>query len=102
MNTLGTAELLEALAAQPVKKLVVASSMSIYGEGRYVDAAGRPKQCVGRSSEQLRRGDWEVRDASGQALRPAPTPETKRPSLPSVYALSKYDQERLCLMLGAA
>jgi dTDP-L-rhamnose 4-epimerase len=31
-----------------------------------------------------------------------PTPEWKLPALPSVYALSKFDQERMCLMLGRA
>jgi dTDP-L-rhamnose 4-epimerase len=43
-----------------------------------------------------------MRDAQGRALTPLPTPETKPPNLSSVYALSKYDQERLCLMVGRA
>jgi dTDP-L-rhamnose 4-epimerase len=71
-NSLGTAVLLEALAERPVRKLVVASSMSIYGEGAYD-------------------GD-----------EPVPTPETKQPALSSIYALTKYDQERSCLVAGAA
>ena len=71
-NTLGTTVLLDALLDHPVRKVVVASSMSIYGEGAY---------------------------ENGQ---PVPTPETKQPELASVYALTKYDQERLCLLYGAA
>ena len=55
-----------------------------------------------RTLEQLRKGDWEWRDENGEALVPAPTPETKVPALASVYALSKLDQERLCLMIGRA
>jgi dTDP-L-rhamnose 4-epimerase len=102
VNNMGTAVLLEALAERPVERLVVASSMSIYGEGLYRDGVGRVRAGVERTLEQLRAGDWEVRDADGGLLTPVPTPETKTPSLVSVYALSKYDQERLCLTVGRA
>jgi dTDP-L-rhamnose 4-epimerase len=101
-NNLGTAVLLEALVDHPVARLVVASSMSIYGEGRYRDAAGRTSAAAERTPDQLRRGDWEVYGADGAALTPVPTTEDKAPSLASVYALSKFDQERLCLMIGQA
>lgn len=101
VNNLGTAVLLEALIKQPVQRLVVASSMSIYGEGMYRDSQGRLIESGRRPAEQLRRGTWEVMQDS-EALTPVPTPETKRPALSSVYALSKYDQERLCLMIGEA
>jgi dTDP-L-rhamnose 4-epimerase len=97
---LGTAVLLEALVERPVARLVVASSMSVYGEGLYHDATGHPAVPVDRPIEALKAADWEVRDASGDILEPVPTPETKPVSLKSVYALSKYDQERLCLLIG--
>jgi dTDP-L-rhamnose 4-epimerase len=102
VNNMGTAVLLEALAADPVQLLVVASSMSLYGEGLYRRRDGT--LCTGeeRHLGQLRAGDWEVRDTRGEALTPVPTPETKLPSLASVYALSKFDQERMCLMIGRA
>jgi dTDP-L-rhamnose 4-epimerase len=102
VNNLGTAVLLEALIARPVERLVVASSMSLYGEGLYQSPAGQVETAMERPLDQLRRADWEVRDEDGSLLVPLPTPETKAPSLSSVYALSKYDQERLCLMLGRA
>src|SRR5215213_1086329 len=102
VNNLGTAVLLEALAEKPVSRLVVASSMSIYGEGLYRDADGNAAAGCDRDREQLKAHEWEVRDAQGRPLTPVPTPETKTPSLSSVYALSKYDQERLCLMIGRA
>lgn len=102
VNNMGTAVLLEALAKQPVEKLVVASSMSIYGEGLYKDAEGNIQTGLERKLEQLKRGEWEVYNELGTILEPYPTPETKAPCLSSVYALSKYDQERLCLMIGKA
>ena len=102
VNNLGTAVLLEALVERPVERLVVASSMSLYGEGLYRDPDGAVAAGYERPLEQLRAGDWEVRGPEGDVLTPVPTPESKPPSLNSVYALSKYDQERLCLMLGRA
>ena len=101
-NNLGTAVLLEALVARPVQRLVVASSMSIYGEGLYHNTTGELVGGAERTLDQLRRGEWELRDPSGRVLVPLPTPEDKAPSLASVYALSKFDQERLCLMIGRA
>jgi dTDP-L-rhamnose 4-epimerase len=102
VNNLGTAVLLEGLADRPVKRLLVASSMSIYGEGAYVDAAGRPVVGVTRTREQLQRGRWEPFGPDGEPLRPVPTPEEKPAEASSVYALGKWDQERLCLILGEA
>ena len=102
VNNLGTAVVLEALAKRPVKKLIVASSMSLYGEGLYRSADGQIVEGADRGLDQLRRGDWEVRGADGWPLTPIPTNEDKRPSLTSVYALSKYDQEQLCLLIGRA
>lgn len=99
-NEVGTATLLEALAKRPVARLVVASSMSVYGEGLCRDAAKRLVNPDERSTQQLRSARWELEDANGRVFVPVPTPETKSPSLSSVYALNKYAQERLCLMVG--
>lgn len=100
VNSVGTATLLEALARRPVERLVVASSMSIYGEGLYRDGSGHLHSAVERDPERLRRGQWDCLDEHGAALEPLPTPEWKPPCLASVYALSKFDQERLCLLWG--
>lgn len=102
VNNLGTAVLLEALIEKPVEKLVIASSMSLYGEGLYRTATGELRTVGERPLAQLRAGDWNWRDEEGAALVPAPTPEDKAPMLSSVYALSKFDQERMCLMIGRA
>jgi len=102
INNIGTAVLLEAIIKKPVEKLVVASSMSIYGEGLYRDADGTCLPGTDRDLDQLKRHEWELRDASGREMTPIPTPENKTPSLASIYAQSKYDQERMCLLVGRA
>jgi dTDP-L-rhamnose 4-epimerase len=104
LNNLGTAVLLEALVErrEQIERLVVASSMSIYGEGLFQDPDGKVSAGLERTVEQLRNHEWEVRNNRQQVLAPVPTPETKPPSLASVYALSKFDQERMSLMVGRA
>jgi len=101
VNNLGTAVLLQEIIEQPVKTLIVASSMSIYGEGLYSDRLGLVVASE-RPIEQLQAGEWELRGASGDVLTPAPTPESKPPQLSSIYALSKFDQERMCLITARA
>ena len=102
VNNYGTAILLEALIERPVERLVVASSMSVCGEGLYRGPDGSTHSNVERTLDQLRRNDWELYGPTGECLKPVVTPEWKTPSLESLYALSKYDQERMCLMIGRA
>ena len=102
VNAAGTAVLLEALSRRPVGRLVVASSMSVYGEGLYRRGDGQVVEGRRRTLEQLRRGFWELSDQDGAPLVPEATPETKAPCLESVYALGKYDQERMSLLVGQA
>src|SRR5215217_2321709 len=102
VNNLGTAVLLQALSSSPVQRLVVASSMSLYGEGLYRAADGTVVDHARRDDATFKTGAWEPVDDQGRPLEPLPTPEWKPPALSSVYALSKFDQERLCLMLGHA
>ena len=103
VNNLGTAVLLEGVLKQKnIQRMVVASSMSIYGEGLYKDSEGRICVAADRTLQQIKAQDWEVRNEEGETLTPVATPETKTPTLASVYALSKYDQEQMCLMIGRA
>ncbi|HEX3881042.1 MAG TPA: SDR family NAD(P)-dependent oxidoreductase [Stellaceae bacterium] len=101
INDLGTAVLLEAMTASDVRRLLVASSMSIYGEGLVRGPAGLcdPPE---RSLDQLKAGRWELETDRGEPLEPVPTPESKAPVLGSIYALNKYNQERMCLIFGRA
>jgi dTDP-L-rhamnose 4-epimerase len=106
INAIGAAVLLEELVARrdAIRKLLVASSMSIYGEGQYRNPkTGERGLAPGlRPEGQLAARDWEVRAEDGTALEPEPTAETK-PLLPtSIYAIGKRDHEEMALAVGAA
>ncbi len=104
-NTLGTAVLLERLIGRRdrIRKLVVASSMSVYGEGAYACPNCGPVYPRGRSEAQLAARDWEVRcPACAAVAEPRPTPEDKPLRPESVYAVTKRDQEELALTVGRA
>ena len=102
-NALGTGVLLDVIVNHGVhlKKLVVASSMSLYGEGQYACARCGPVAPSLRPPAQLEAHAWEMRcPRCGEPAASQPTPETK-PLIPtSVYAVSKRDQEELCLCVG--
>lgn len=104
-NTQGTARLVDRIVnnhSNHVAKVVVASSMSVYGEGTY-SCLKCGVQPGGRSVEQLAKGDWEPRcSVCGLVLSHLPTPEEKVLDPRSVYALNKMDQEKLCLLVGRA
>ena len=104
-NDLGTAVLLEEMsrAGNRIHKLIVASSMSIYGEGAYeCPKCGRVNPQL-RSVEQLLAREWDFTcPACGAPLLPIPTAEDKPLFPTSVYAISKQDQEQFCLNVGRA
>jgi len=106
-NTLGTTILLDRMSqrqrTKPFKKLVVASSMSIYGEGAYDCVQCGEVHPQLRPSEQLQAHEWDVKcpDCS-KPLKPKGTNEAKPLFPTSVYAISKQDQEQLCLIMGRA
>jgi dTDP-L-rhamnose 4-epimerase len=105
VNTMGMATLLEVLAANRdgVRKLLVASSMSIYGEGAYRCPGCGPVAARLRPSAQLERGDWEVHcPTCGAELQPMPTPEDKQLYPTSIYAINKRDHEEMALAFGRA
>ena len=104
-NTMGTSNLLQLLTSDrgQVQKVVVASSMSIYGEGAYECTNCGPVVPEIRSSRQLQQRQWELScPTCDQALMPIPTSEEKPLQPTSVYAISKRDQEELCLSVGRA
>ncbi len=102
VNDVGTAVLLEAMLEQRPRRLVVASSMSVYGEGLYRRQDGEEVAVPQRSKEDLRARRWEPRGPLGEELNPVATPESKPADLSSIYALNKYNQERMCLLFGQA
>jgi len=105
-NVLDTAVLLETLSKErgKVEKLVVASSMSLYGEGLFHCPKCDKERCPSlRPREQLKARRWELEcDQCQTPMKPLPTPETKLPFPNSVYAINKRDQEEMCLAVGRA
>ena len=102
VNETGSAVLFEALIDHPVRRVVTASSMSIYGEGLYEDCDGNLIEDAARKARTSDKQSWDPLDAQGRPLRPVATPEWKRPSLASIYALGKYVQERQTLIMTEA
>ena len=104
-NTLGGANLLDILANEEhgVEKVIVASSMSIYGEGKYDCGECGVTYPQLRSDQQLRERKWEMRcPHCGREVRPLPTDENKPLYPSSIYAVTKRDHEEMFLCFGRA
>lgn len=101
VNTLGTASLLELLVDRnrfPIRKLIIPSSMSIYGEGLYLQNNNEVFPTL-REKEQLENGRWEL-EWKGTPCDHAPTHEDKPLRPTSIYAITKRDQEEMALSIG--
>ena len=102
-NTIGTANLLQAVLESQIKiqKMIVASSMSIYGEGKYLCVECGEVTPSERTQQQLQEKCWDpVCPKCGEELTPVPTDESKPLQCSSYYALSKRDQEEMVLLFG--
>lgn len=94
-NDLGTAVLVSAMADAGIRRLVLASSMVVYGEGRYRDALGIIA-APPRTREDLEAGRWEpISPRTGEALEPELIDESAPLDPRNVYAASKVAQEHL-------
>jgi dTDP-L-rhamnose 4-epimerase len=106
INSIGAAVLLEEVLERrdAIRKLLVASSMSIYGEGQYRNPrTGEGGIAPGiRPESQLAARRWDVLDDDGLPLEPEPTAETKPLRPTSIYAINKRDHEEMVLAVGAA
>lgn len=104
VNVTGTAKMLDYLANHKnhsVKKILVAASMSSYGEGLYKCDSCGPVQPQIRNRKQLDSKDWELHCPScNSQITPIPTPETKRLDSNTIYSLTKKYQEEMCLSFG--
>lgn len=104
VNTLATARMLDVIVNDSVdiEKLVVASSMSIYGEGEYFcEQCEEYRWPSVRSAKEVGDGTWgHFCDDCGGKLAPKPTPESKRPDGTGIYAITKKTQEEMCLSIG--
>jgi dTDP-L-rhamnose 4-epimerase len=104
VNTRGTANLLDVLinTENNIKKLIVASSMSVYGEGKYYCEKCSINIYPGlRSETQLKKKRWDhCCPTCGSILAPLPTDEEKPLLSTSIYAMTKRHQEEMCLLIG--
>jgi dTDP-L-rhamnose 4-epimerase len=106
INAIGVAVLLEEIVERrgEIEKLLVASSMSIYGEGQYRNPkTGERGLAPGlRPEVQLAARQWDLTGEDGTVLEPEPTAETKPLRPTSIYAINKRDHEEMVLAVGAA
>ncbi len=106
INAIGAAVVLEEVVERrlAIRKLLVASSMSIYGEGQYRNPRTAESGLAPglRPESQLAAREWDILGDDATPLEPEPTAETKplRPS--SIYAIGKRDHEEMFLTVGAA
>jgi dTDP-L-rhamnose 4-epimerase len=101
VNVMGTATLLDVLVQErrPLRRIVVASSMSLYGEGLFQCPEHGPQAPAPRPAAQLAARDWSVHcPLCDAAMDARPTPESK-PLIPtSIYAINKRDHEEMILV----
>src|SRR5688500_868366 len=103
VNTRGTALLLDILAnaKHHVGKVLVASSIGVYGEGGYTCATCGPVAPGIRSVEQLAERRWEQRRPSCRRhAASVPTGEDKPLYRDNIYSMTKYHQEEMVLLIG--
>lgn len=103
VNSQATAEILDYLAnnSHSVKKIVLASSRSIYGEGAYYCQLHGQVYPGARSASQLKESRWDpVCPVCAGDIKAIPTPEFSRPAPASIYAATKYAQEDLIRIAG--
>ena len=104
VNCGGTANFLDVLAnnSHNVQKVIVASSMSTYGEGRYSCNKHGDVTPNARTPEKMASGQWEMECPNcGRSVHPMPTDETKEQVCSSIYAMTKRDQEEMVLNIGS-
>lgn len=106
VNIGGTALLLDIITNtrnHNIKKMVVASSRSIYGEGKYQTQSGKIVYPVARKDSDMQKGDFEAKDPeTGESVTMLPTDENSKIHPSSIYGISKQNQEQMFLTIGEA
>jgi dTDP-L-rhamnose 4-epimerase len=106
VNIGGTALLLDIITNEKglkIEKMIVASSRSIYGEGKYQNNAGKVVYPRARIAQDMEKGDFEVKDPeTGENVLLLPTDEESKIQPSSVYGISKQNQEQMMLTVGKA
>tara|TARA_B100000315_G_C14529521_1_gene565465 strand:- start:326 stop:1447 length:1122 start_codon:yes stop_codon:yes gene_type:complete len=101
VNSFGTALIYEIIVEKelPVKKIIVASSQFVNGEGIYKDNDGKIYKPYRRTNEQLEKGEWDFTDDNGNKLKWQWTTESYL-NPPNQYAISKLSQEQMSINFG--
>ncbi|HCR77751.1 MAG TPA: epimerase, partial [Chryseobacterium sp.] len=108
VNVSGTAKMLDILVNKPhqVKKVIIASSRAVYGEGKYLHPELGLIYPRPRNVEEMRKGNFEIIYPDGQILRALPTDEESKIHPTSIYGITKYTQEQMvmtaCSSMGVA
>ncbi|MFH0907535.1 MAG: NAD-dependent epimerase/dehydratase family protein [bacterium] len=102
VNAVGTALIYELIVEHklPVKKVIVATSQAVAGEGLYATVDGRRFTPNIRPESQLEKGEWEIKDDQGRVAQWLPTPESVA-NPQNQYGVSKETQEKIALSLGS-
>jgi len=104
VNVSGTAKMLDILVNKPhhVKKVIIASSRAIYGEGKYLHPKLGLVYPKPRKVEEMKNGDFEVKYSDGQVLEALPTDEESKIHPTSIYGITKHNQEQMVMTTCAA
>ena len=105
VNSLGTAIFLDILANKKhtIKKIIVAASMSSYGEGSYKCTSCGIVRPPLRDENKLKKGDFQVYCPNCEKIvTPVPTSEDAKQNSNSIYAIGKKNQEEMVLTFGRA
>jgi dTDP-L-rhamnose 4-epimerase len=103
VNVIGTSNLMEAVRThgKAVRRIVLSGSRAIYGEGAARDTQNHLRNAPPRRIEDMRRGDFDLKDERGAPLKPVPTPEILAAAPASIYASTKLMQEYVCTQCAA-
>ncbi|MBB4807782.1 dTDP-L-rhamnose 4-epimerase [Chryseobacterium defluvii] len=108
VNVSGTAKMLDLLVNRPhqIKKVIIASSRAVYGEGKYLHPELGLIYPKPRNVEAMRKGNFEIQYPDGQFLTALPTDEESKIHPTSIYGITKYTQEQMvmtaCASMGVA
>ena len=96
-NILGTSQMLEVLMNEnhQVKKIILASTRAVYGEGKYVDENGNFNYPKHRNPKEMSAGNFEIFGEDGQILKSMATEENSKIHPTSIYGITKQNQEQI-------
>jgi len=104
VNISGTSKMLDLLVNEEntVKKVIVASSRAIYGEGKYYHSILGDVYPNSRNVKNMENGDFEMRDLDGEILQALPTDENSKINPISIYGITKQNQEQMIMTVCGA